>query len=181
MTQGEMFELVKVYPNFVSDEDCNTFCDFLNKSLNQNTIRHRSKNFWNILRIKDESIKGLFDKLVDAGIKTIDYKNPLYVMEYVVNFMGEGAFIPEHNDQEGNSNYTWSSIYYFNNPSEYTGGEINYPELGVYYRPHKGTMITHPATYLHEVMPVKSGFRYSLSVFFTENKDCEFFFQGENQ
>lgn len=48
---------------------------------------------------------------------------------------------------------------------DFTGGEINYPNLNLSVKPKKASIVIHDATLLHKVLPVKSGSRYSITTF----------------
>jgi hypothetical protein len=56
-------------------------------------------------------------------------------------------------------------IIYLND--DFEGGELFYPNLNYLYQPKAGDIIIHPATeeYTHEVYPVISGDRYTLTTF----------------
>lgn len=48
---------------------------------------------------------------------------------------------------------------------DFEGGEINYPDLNLSIKPKRSSMIIHDAKLLHQVLPVKSGNRYSITTF----------------
>jgi len=179
MIEGERPEFVKTHLNFVNDEDCKFVCDFLEQRVSQGLLRKRSENFWNLGRLKNKNIINLFNKLKIQGEQAIGYKNPLYVMQFGFNFMKEGAFMYEHNDEEGDPRFTWTSVFYFNDSSEYEGGILCMPNVGLEFNPAKGTMVSFPAKTIHHVTKVKSGARYSLSIFYTEHKEAELVDQYE--
>jgi hypothetical protein len=56
-------------------------------------------------------------------------------------------------------------IIYLND--DFEGGELFYPNLNYLYKPKSGDIVIHPATeeYTHEVYPVVSGERYTLTTF----------------
>lgn len=57
--------------------------------------------------------------------------------------------------------------------SEFTGGDIFYPNLGITYKPEPGDVVIHSAftPYEHGTMPVLSGIRYAFSCFATSKDD----------
>lgn len=52
---------------------------------------------------------------------------------------------------------------YLNN--DFDGGYLNYPELNISIKPKMGSMVIHDAKFLHQVLPVLNGSRYSLTTF----------------
>ena len=81
-----------------------------------------------------------------------------------------GGHYIEHNDVETFDNGKWrriserdvSFLFYLN--SEFGGGELEFPELGLTIKPKKGMMIAFPSykEYVHKVHPVTWGHRYTL-------------------
>ena len=166
-------EWVKTYSEFVSNEDCDAIRNWMDERLKNNSVQKRADNFYDIVKIDNLEIHSLFIKLVNESIKAINYESPLYVRTYAFHLLKEGASILLHTDEEGDLGFQWSAVFYFNDPSEYRGGYLNYPVLGNAEKYPKGTMVTHPATYAHEVTEVKSGSRYSLGLFFTKYPEYE--------
>ena len=81
-----------------------------------------------------------------------------------------GGHYIEHNDAETFDRGEWrkiadrdvSFLFYLN--SEFGGGELEFPELGLTIKPKKGMMIAFPSykEYVHKVHPVTWGHRYTL-------------------
>lgn len=57
--------------------------------------------------------------------------------------------------------------------SNFTGGEIIYPNIGITYKPEAGDVVIHSAftPYEHGTLPVLSGVRYAFSCFATHKDD----------
>jgi predicted 2-oxoglutarate/Fe(II)-dependent dioxygenase YbiX len=55
----------------------------------------------------------------------------------------------------------YSSVIYFN--SDYSGGELTFPDLNIRITPRSGMIVTFPTDhrFIHEVEPVTEGTRYS--------------------
>jgi len=87
----------------------------------------------------------------------------------------EGDEMSPHADNIEQDNITpnaspWRSfggVIYLN--SDFDGGEIYYPNLGITVHPKPGMVILHPADikYTHGVSKVTKGMRYTISTFFT--------------
>ena len=81
-----------------------------------------------------------------------------------------GGHYVAHNDAETFDKGKWrkiaerdvSFLFYLN--SEFGGGELEFPELGLTIKPKKGMMIAFPSykEYVHKVHPVTWGHRYTL-------------------
>lgn len=105
-----------------------------------------------------------------------NYMKPLYNAKIMsiepTQFLGYpvGGHYIAHNDSENYEGGKWvrlaprdiSILYYLND--NYTGGELEFPGLGLTIKPKKGMMIAFPSykEFVHKVHPVKTGFRYSL-------------------
>lgn len=83
---------------------------------------------------------------------------------------GPGGHLPAHQDQ-GVSSRVLSSVMYLND--NYEGGEIEFVNSGVKLKPEAGSIIFFPSNflYVHEVYPIKEGFRYSMPHWYHNMKD----------
>jgi len=91
----------------------------------------------------------------------------------------EGDEMTPHADNIEQDNITpnsspWRSfggVIYLN--SDFEGGKIYYPRLGIEVTPRPGMVVLHPADwkYTHGVSKITKGKRYTISTFFTFHKD----------
>ena len=74
---------------------------------------------------------------------------------------GKTGHLPAHQDQ-GVSSRVLSSVMYLND--DYVGGEMEFVNSGVKFKPEAGSIIFFPSNflYIHEVYPVTYGERYSM-------------------
>jgi len=90
-------------------------------------------------------------------------KNNLKSREYSLHLLKyeAGGYLPPHQDA-GVSSRALSAVIYLND--QYEGGEISFPQSKVVLKPGEGSIVFFPSNfiYVHEVMPIKSGVRYSL-------------------
>jgi predicted 2-oxoglutarate/Fe(II)-dependent dioxygenase YbiX len=96
---------------------------------------------------------------------TVKNLEPTQFLSYPV-----GGHYIEHNDSENFENGEWvrianrdiSILFYLND--NYTGGELEFTQLGLTIKPKTGMMIAFPSykEFAHKVHPVTSGRRYSL-------------------
>lgn len=70
---------------------------------------------------------------------------------------------------------SFGGVIYLN--SNFEGGKIYYPKLGIEVTPKAGMVVLHPADlkYTHGVSKVTHGTRYTISTFFTYHKDHDGF------
>jgi Rps23 Pro-64 3,4-dihydroxylase Tpa1-like proline 4-hydroxylase len=61
---------------------------------------------------------------------------------------------------------TGGFVLYLND--NFSGGEINYPNIGITYKPVANDLVYHPSTYkyAHEVLEIKEGTRFVITSFF---------------
>jgi predicted 2-oxoglutarate/Fe(II)-dependent dioxygenase YbiX len=63
-----------------------------------------------------------------------------------------------------------SAIYYLND--EFDGGEIFFERAQLMVKPRRGLLLAFPsdADHVHEVLPVSSGVRYTMAIWFTKQQ-----------
>jgi 2OG-Fe(II) oxygenase superfamily len=78
------------------------------------------------------------------------------------------AWVPNHTPQR-----SFSAIVYLN--GDFEGGEIDFPDLGQRIKPTAGLLVAFPSDerYVHQVLPVTAGKRYSLALWFTQDPKHE--------
>jgi hypothetical protein len=159
---------VFVVKNFLSEKECK---EIVAATQRVNFLEH-DNTFWGFEPLKKyndrvlDLISGenlVFDNLesitvreVGAGMRLhqdiTNRLNKYYELE--VDIMSE---VSKTMCQLGKYGFT----IYFN--SDYTGGEISYPEYDINYKPEVGDMIIHNAAIIHGVKVVKSGKRFTHS------------------
>jgi|SanBayMetagenome_1026888.scaffolds.fasta_scaffold50043_2 hypothetical protein len=78
----------------------------------------------------------------------------------------DGEFMHPHKDggyPNSKQTIVFGIALYLND--DFTGGELNYPNLNISIKPKKASMLIHDANLLHQVLPVASGSRYSITTF----------------
>ena len=124
-------------------------------------------------RLIEECLRNIEGQLRPAG--------QLYAETVILAAMGAGGHHSRHADnsrlnEQGNwvANHTphrdVSAIYYFND--EFDGGEIFFERAQLTVKPRSGLLLTFPsdADHLHEVLPVRSGVRYTMAIWFTKQQ-----------
>lgn len=79
-----------------------------------------------------------------------------------------GHWGPNHTPQRAFS----AGLYLNTCGIDYTGGELVFPDRGVTVSPEGGMLAAFPSDYqhVHEVLPIKTGVRHSVLVWFTKDK-----------
>jgi hypothetical protein len=107
---------------------------------------------------------------------------PFYPETVALTAIGPGGFHARHADNcERNAAGDWqpnhtpqraiSAIYYLND--DFLGGEICFPNQRLTIQPRKGLLLLFPSTrhYVHEVLKVIEGSRYTMPIWFTREKN----------
>lgn len=79
----------------------------------------------------------------------------------ILKYVDDGGHLPAHQDL-GVSSRLISTVSYLND--DYEGGEIEFRQSNVRIKPEAGSIVFFPSNflYVHEVMPIKNGTRYSM-------------------
>lgn len=93
------------------------------------------------------------------------YVKPIYVFKAFGSHWQAGTKGDLHIDAQGPEPFIeWSTIMYLNDPSEYEGGEIYFPNQEFSYKPKKYSAVFFPSAgteYVHGITEVKSGHRHT--------------------
>jgi predicted 2-oxoglutarate/Fe(II)-dependent dioxygenase YbiX len=87
--------------------------------------------------------------LIDPGMLS-----PISISKYF-----EGKLMGPHVDAHDNDpTKTISCVLYLND--DYSGGELNFPDHGIFIKPEAGSLVIFPSKYMHESKIIKSGVKY---------------------
>src|SRR5215475_9137451 len=102
-----------------------------------------------------------------------------YPETVVLATMGAGGHHPLHADNmRRNEKGDWvpnhtphrdiAAIYYLND--DFEGGELVFPAQKLYIKPRRGLLVSFPCdqNFIHEVLPVQAGRRYTVAIWFTK-------------
>jgi len=117
----------------------------------------------NILKMLEKIFAVVHKKATEAYGVDINYFQTDNLA--LIKFTKGLALYPHVDTKSAESNHI-ASIYYIND--DYIGGELCFPELGVYIKPKPNSLIFFPGNenYLHEVKTIAMGDRYSSSMWF---------------
>lgn len=180
-------EGVWVGKNFVSEEDCKTIVDhverFTDKDWLDGWVRHQGTLFYTNEADSEAAIAEWWnDKVsppvlipevseINSNLKKLFSPALFFLPEYKVVRLKPGQNMKSHRDNRSADNnlqpdvkqeFTIKCAYtiYLNN---FTGGEINYPELGYAHVPSPGDIVIHSGNVLHEVFDVIENNRYTIT------------------
>jgi predicted 2-oxoglutarate/Fe(II)-dependent dioxygenase YbiX len=79
----------------------------------------------------------------------------------------QGDWVANHTSQRD-----VSAIHYLND--EFDGGEIFFEQAQLMVKPRRGLLLAFPsgADHVHEVLPMRSGMRYTMPIWFTKQPAC---------
>lgn len=175
-----LFDQIIIQPNVVPDHHIHELMKLVNQETSYATVgssddqdvEHTTrKTLWypvphEMLLNLNSAVMSCYDQFIhkkyNSKVKNIE---PVQFLGYPV-----GGHYIEHNDSENFEDGKWKRmahrditiLYYLND--NYTGGELEFTQLGLTIKPKKGMMIAFPSyhEFAHKVHPVKYGFRYTL-------------------
>jgi hypothetical protein len=114
--------------------------------------------------------------IVEECRSLLPFDGPLYPETVILTGLGPGGFHTPHADNwrpvaggGREPNHTphrdASAIYYLND--EFEGGEVVFADHGLTVKPRRGLLLAFPSDHWHEVLPVRSGVRYTMPIWFT--------------
>lgn len=116
--------------------------------------------------------KRVMDILIKYGHKANEthkdlngFVNPIYVFKAFGSVWTPGAKGGLHIDAQGPEPFIeWSTIIYLNDPEEYSGGVIYFPNQDYQYKPRRYSAVFFPSAgseYTHGITTVKDGTRHT--------------------
>ena len=163
---GSSAKNVYVIDNVLSNEEHQTLSNFINNSDQTLWI----KEPWKTERIPQSSIPKdnielLIKILTIARLKCIEYYNielsDVVKGEYHLMKLSKGNKMTPHVDTDYQKHQHIVCMYYVND--NYNGGEIVFPDYSIKIKPKSNSLIMFPGNenYVHEVLEVLEGFRYT--------------------
>jgi prolyl 4-hydroxylase len=163
---------ITVVNDFLNDEECQVLINYLEDVEpgwgNSNELRKMSFN------PESDKIKELVLKCLNK-VKEF-YGNDLFIAEYLLSYYSSGYSMNVHTDlEDGKDHFKVSVVTYLNN--DFTGGDIVFPKLDFRYSPKKGDIaifLSKPEQNIHGVEVVKSGKRYVMPIWITDEEEHAF-------
>lgn len=111
--------------------------------------------------IKARALQAFDEYLAEVGDPRIKY-DPYDVSPEAIHVYQPGDNLDAHEDC-----HDYALVIYLTNSAEYKGGQLHYLEpSNLLYKPEQGVMVIAPSNLVHEVLPITSGCRCSLTSFF---------------
>jgi hypothetical protein len=114
--------------------------------------------------------------------------NPIYVYKAFGSWWSPGSNGPLHVDAQGPEPFIeWSTIIYLNDPDDYEGGLIYFPNQDFEYKPRKYSAVFFPSAgseYIHGITEITSGTRHTALYMHTslpDHADPEFHSEEERK
>lgn len=173
------FELIIIQPNIVPQQHIQELLQLTHQSTSNATVGsdegkielETRKTEWYpipypMLQNLNSAVMSCYTSFIEPKYhSTVKNIEPTQFLSYPV-----GGHYIEHNDSENFEDGEWkriaprdiSLLFYLND--NYTGGELEFTQLGLKIKPKTGMMIAFPSykEFSHKVHPVTSGTRYSL-------------------
>jgi hypothetical protein len=126
--------------------------------------------------------KNVMNLLIKYGKKSNEmhkmlngFVSPIYVFKSFGSHWIEGTEGHLHIDAQGPEPFIeWSTIMYLNSPTDYSGGEIYFPNQKFVYKPKQYSAVFFPSAgteYIHGITKVNSGHRYTALYMHTSQKN----------
>jgi hypothetical protein len=168
---GSSEKNVYVVDNFLSDEEHQSLYNFINNPDKVSWI----KEPWTTERTQEDSIPEdtieLLKKIFEiARLKCMDYYDievsDAFLSQYLLTKWSVGSKMQPHVDTDAQKHQHIVCMYYIND--DYEGGEIVFPDYDLSIRPKSNSLIMFPGNenYLHGVLEVSKGFRYTFPMRF---------------
>jgi predicted 2-oxoglutarate/Fe(II)-dependent dioxygenase YbiX len=173
--------------NSVSDDDCARLTAIYDRHIDLTNLRDHTGHpvvYWNQLRTAPdaaETVPRLVKQSLCVIIDQLSPSCPIYPETVILAALGAGGYHSRHADnsrqtEQGDwvANHTpqrdVTAIYYLND--EFEGGEIVFDLQELAVRPRRGLLLAFPsdAPHVHEVLPVRTGFRYTMAIWFTRQQ-----------
>ncbi len=178
-------EGVWLYENFITKEDCDLLVEkaesFSEKDWHDGWSRHQATLFYNNNPESEEEIKDWWEKKVSPPVlnstmtnvnnklKPLFLPELLFIPEYkIVRLLPGDTMKPHKDDRSAMDKSEVKQQFkiicaYTLYLSDFAGGEIYYRDLDYKHIPKQGDLIIHSGTVMHEVLPVTSGKRYTVT------------------
>jgi predicted 2-oxoglutarate/Fe(II)-dependent dioxygenase YbiX len=172
-------------PDAVGAEDCRRLMTMYDRHVHLATVKDQTGFpvvYWPQFRDASDAaeivLRLLQECLCNIGSQ-LRSAEPLYPETVILAAMGAGGHHSRHADNcRQNEQGDWvanhtphrdvSAIYYLN--EEFDGGEIVFERQQLTVKPRRGLLMAFPsdADHVHEVLPVRSGVRFTMPIWLTK-------------
>ncbi len=182
---------IKVVNNFLSEAECLTVIEIINKVINsdidkfaiyQNGKRlalqfgkdlyheHSSHLTLDTISEHEKFFRKYFTSVINETKKLFNDNDEMFMSSFWIAKQFSGSAVPEHEDTDGGTNmhFEYSAIIYLNSLPD--SGELFFPSLNYSYLPKAGDLLVFrsKSTGTHVVEKI-NGDRYSLPMWITKD------------
>lgn len=186
-----MTHRIHIIDNFITPEDAQVLIEEQDRPSEVNPYPEYYKNRFGGTAFPYN--KRVMDMLIKYGLKSNQvhkdlnsFVNPIYVFKSFGSVWTQGTKGGLHLDaQDPEPFIEWSTIIYLNDPEEYDGGVIYFPNQDFEYKPRRYSAVFFPSAgseYIHGITTVTSGIRRTALYMHTsipEHADPDFHSQNE--
>jgi predicted 2-oxoglutarate/Fe(II)-dependent dioxygenase YbiX len=183
----EQSKMIVQVADAVGPENCRRLMAMHDRHVHLTKVRDQTGHpvvYWSLFRNAADAAE-IVPRLVEECLRNIgsqlQFAEPLYPETVILTAIGAGGRHNRHADNcRQNERGDWvanhapqrdmSAIYYLND--EFEGGEIAFERAQFVVKPRRGLLLAFPsdADHVHEVLPVRSGVRYTMPVWFTKQQ-----------
>ena len=173
--------------NVASDDDCRRLMTMYDRHVHLTKAADQTGFpvvYWPQFRDRPDANE-VVPRLIEECLRNIGSQlqpaEPLYPETVILAALGVGGNHSPHADNcRQNEHGDWvanhtpqrdvTAIYYLND--EFDGGEIFFERVQLMVKPRRGLLLAFPsdADHVHEVLPVRSGVRYTMPIWFTNQQ-----------
>lgn len=171
---------IKIIPNFINDEDCETAIRMIDKFDSKDKLEEFNASM-DVLVVPEnipdgiKIIKKYSDKILEEHRKEWGFVSNLYTTEGWLSLWESGRSTGVHSDAHDDYEFLiFATVLYLNDSNDYGGGEIYFPNQEFSYHPKKGDAVIFPCggqEYAHGVGTVLYGRRYTIPMWHTRRPD----------
>jgi predicted 2-oxoglutarate/Fe(II)-dependent dioxygenase YbiX len=173
--------------NAISENDCHRLIAVYDRCAHLTNVTDHTGHpvvYWEHMRDASEAddvVARLIQQCLNKLRAPLHPAGPLYPETVILAAMGPGGHHSRHGDNcRQNEQSDWvpnhtpqrdvSAIYYLN--EEFEGGEISFEKENLVVKPRRGLLLAFPSDrdHVHEVYPVRSGIRYTMPIWFTQQE-----------
>jgi hypothetical protein len=177
---------VQVFDNLIDETQCDvgiTIIEQLKESRQLSRIADGRGLLQFGANIKIPEIPGYKEGFVLDYIKDIVSKiykvhqevKELVVGDIIFTYYTPGSYLNAHRDNyNADTNTLYTAVLYLND--DYTGGELEFPESNLKYRPKAGSVVSIDSHELHQVNTIIEGKRYIIGFGFVDKSEVHFKF-----
>lgn len=175
---------VKVFDNLLDEDQCNIGITII-EELKKSRQLFRRPDGRGLLQfganIKIPEIPGYEEGFVLNYIKDVVNKiyevhkevKELVVGDIIFTYYTPGSYLKAHRDDyNGGTNTLYTAVLYLND--NYTGGELEFPESNLKYKPKTGCVVSIDSHELHQVNTIIEGKRYIIGFGFVDKSEVHF-------